>query len=82
MDGKKNIKKEHIYIYVCVCVFMQSKDLAIFEQSDVKTTVSKLMHEIMGNALAANYSFHGAHKKKAFEKLKLCDVISSKFNSF
>lgn len=34
----------------------------------------------MSNALACNYSFHGAHKKKAFQKLKLYDVISSKSN--
>ncbi|GAB1867800.1 hypothetical protein CAJAP_08879 [Camponotus japonicus] len=31
----------------------------------------------MSNVLASNYSFHGAHKKKAFEKLKLYDVISN-----
>ncbi|XP_071653205.1 uncharacterized protein [Temnothorax longispinosus] len=53
------------------------KDLGIFVQNDVKSTVVKLMQEIMSNALASNYSFHGAHKKKAFEKLKLYDVISS-----
>ncbi|XP_029169191.1 uncharacterized protein LOC114939864 [Nylanderia fulva] len=53
------------------------KDLGIFVQADVKSTVLKLMQEIMSNALASNYSFHGAHKKKAFDKLKLLDVISS-----
>ncbi|XP_036140466.1 uncharacterized protein LOC118644856 [Monomorium pharaonis] len=35
------------------------------------------MQEIMSNALVSNYSFYGAHKKQAFEKLKLYDVISS-----
>ncbi|XP_029158620.1 uncharacterized protein LOC114930932 [Nylanderia fulva] len=40
------------------------KDLGIFVQADVKSTVLKLMQEIMSNALASNYSFHGAHKKK------------------
>ncbi|XP_071560399.1 uncharacterized protein [Temnothorax nylanderi] len=53
------------------------KDLGIFVLNDVKSTVSKLMSEIMSNALASNYSFHGAHKKKAFQKLKLYEVISS-----
>lgn len=61
-------------------ILLQIKDFGIFVQNDVKSTVSKLMQEIMSNALASNYSFHGAHKKKAFEKLKLYDVISSKSN--
>ncbi|XP_043279872.1 uncharacterized protein [Venturia canescens] len=52
------------------------KDLAIFVQADVKSTVSKLMQEIMSNSVAANFSFHGAHKKKAFAKLKLYNVLS------
>lgn len=68
--------------YKCLNIFLQIKDLAIFVQSDVKSTITNLLHEIMNNALAVNYSFYGAHKKKAFDKLKLYEVISSESNHF
>lgn len=50
--------------FVNFLILLQIKDLGIFVQNDVKSTVLKLMQEIMSNALASNYSFHGAHKKK------------------